>query len=90
MQVNYEPIGIIRSPHLTKKGVPIQSSGAEGCHGSVILEEQFVEGLQDLEGFSHLILIYHFHRCYDKLSRNRLPDLETIVNVQGNAVHQLL
>lgn len=62
MNINYEPIGVIRSSHMTKEGVPIQSSGAGGCHGSVILKEQFVEGLEDLEDFSHLILIYHFHR----------------------------
>ncbi|MGW8316333.1 MAG: tRNA (N6-threonylcarbamoyladenosine(37)-N6)-methyltransferase TrmO [Bacteroidales bacterium] len=62
MQINYEPIGIIRSSHMTKEGVPIQSSGAEGCYGSVIVNAQLEEGLEDLEGFSHLILIYHFHQ----------------------------
>lgn len=62
MSITYEPIGIIRSSHRTTDGIPIQSSGAKGCRGSVILHSQFTEGLSDLEGFSHIILIYHFHQ----------------------------
>jgi len=61
MQITYEPIGIITSPHKQMEGIPIQSRGATGIRGSITIYPPFLEGLQDLEGFSHLILIYHFH-----------------------------
>ena len=62
MQITYTPVGVIRSPHQTADGIPIQASGAEAYRGTVILDPQFIEGLDDLEGFSHIILVYHFHR----------------------------
>ena len=43
------------------KDVPIQSTTAKGVAGSVEVFQEFVEGLKDVEGFSHLILFYHFH-----------------------------
>jgi tRNA-Thr(GGU) m(6)t(6)A37 methyltransferase TsaA len=63
--IQYHPIGMIHSPYQSLVGMPIQPSGAEGVRGRIILDSQFVSGLQDLEGFSHLILIYHFHRSLD-------------------------
>ena len=41
--------------------MPIQPSGAAGVKGTVVVDRQYIEALVDLEGFSHLILIYHFH-----------------------------
>jgi len=41
--------------------MPIQPSGGKGIQGAIELYTEYVEGLQDLEGFSHIILIYHFH-----------------------------
>jgi tRNA-Thr(GGU) m(6)t(6)A37 methyltransferase TsaA len=60
-QIVYEPIGIIRSPYKTIADMPIQPSGAKGIQASIKLRRQYIKGLKDLEGFSHLILIYHFH-----------------------------
>jgi tRNA-Thr(GGU) m(6)t(6)A37 methyltransferase TsaA len=60
-QVTYSPIGIIRSPFKELKGTPIQPIGAKGIKGWVEIHEEFVAGLKDLEGFSHIFLIYHFH-----------------------------
>ncbi|MDI3543098.1 MAG: tRNA (adenine37-N6)-methyltransferase [Candidatus Atribacteria bacterium] len=61
MQICYQPIGIIHSPYLKPEGTPIQPRAARGISGTAEVFDQYVEGLQDLEGFSHLILIYHFH-----------------------------
>ncbi len=61
MAVAFTPIGVIRSPHTTPQGMPIQPSGARGVRGSIELDAQYLEGLADLEGFSHLIVLYHFH-----------------------------
>lgn len=60
-QVTYSPIGIIRSPFKEPKGTPIQPFSASGIKGSVEIREEFVAGMKDLEGFSHIFLIYHFH-----------------------------
>jgi tRNA-Thr(GGU) m(6)t(6)A37 methyltransferase TsaA len=62
MEIKYRPIGVIHSPFKTVEGVPIQPAGAVGIRGTVEVFPEFVEGLKDLEGFSHIILIYHFHR----------------------------
>lgn len=60
--VTYTPIGVIGSPHKTLADMPIQPSGAAGIRGTVEVFEPLREGLKDLEGFSHIILLYHFHR----------------------------
>ncbi|MCO6041410.1 tRNA (N6-threonylcarbamoyladenosine(37)-N6)-methyltransferase TrmO [Thermococcus alcaliphilus] len=62
-EVCYHPIGIIRSPFREPKDVPIQASAARGIRGTVEIFPEFEEGLKDIEGFSHLILVYHFHRA---------------------------
>ena len=60
--ISYQPIGTIHSPHQQVSGMPIQPSAAKGVQGCVVVTPQYQEGLQDLDGFSHLILLYHFHR----------------------------
>ena len=60
-QLNYRPIGIIHSPFKRREGTPIQPSGATGIKATIEVFPQYAEGLQDLEGFSHVILLYHFH-----------------------------
>lgn len=59
--VTYFPIGVIRSPFKDISGMPIQPTGALGVEGSIELEPEYLPGLRDLEGFSHIILLYHFH-----------------------------
>jgi len=60
-QIALRPIGIIHSPFMEPVGVPIQPSGAKGIQGSVEVFPDYLEGLKDIDGFSHIILIYHFH-----------------------------
>jgi tRNA-Thr(GGU) m(6)t(6)A37 methyltransferase TsaA len=60
-QITYKPIGVIHSPFKEPKGTPIQPEGARGIDGTVEVFPEYAEGLKDLEGFSHIILIYHFH-----------------------------
>jgi tRNA-Thr(GGU) m(6)t(6)A37 methyltransferase TsaA len=61
--IEYKQIGIIKSPFKELEGMPIQPVGACGIKGEVRIKKMYVEGLEDLEEFSHIILIYHFHRC---------------------------
>jgi len=60
-EIKYKPIGTIYSPFKEPKGTPIQPTGAKGVDGSVEVFPEYAEGLKDVEGFSHIILIYHFH-----------------------------
>lgn len=60
-EINYRPIGIIHSPFKKTEGMPIQPAGAQGIAATVELEPEYADGLKDLEGFSHIFLIYHFH-----------------------------
>jgi tRNA-Thr(GGU) m(6)t(6)A37 methyltransferase TsaA len=60
-ELHYKPIGIIHSPFKEVKGTPIQPAGAKGIDGRVEVFPEYVQGLKDLEGFSHIILLYHFH-----------------------------
>jgi len=59
--IRYTPIGVIHSPFKKPKGAPIQPSYGKGIKGKVEINSEFVEGLQDLNDFSHVILIYHMH-----------------------------
>ena len=60
--VIFRPIGLIRSPFADTEGMPIQAVAAAGVRGRVELDPEFSDGLADLDGFSHLVLIYHLHR----------------------------
>jgi len=59
--IQYQPIGTIHSPFDEPQNMPIQPVGALGISGMVVVDPEFQEGLQDLEDFSHIILLYHFH-----------------------------
>jgi len=59
--IEYRPIGIIQSPFKNVEGMPIQPSAAKGIKGKLDIDPKYIEGLKDLEGFSHIILIYHLH-----------------------------
>lgn len=60
-QICYMPIGIVRSPFKQIGGMPVQPEGARGVSGTIEMDPAYVSGLKDLGGFSHLILLYHFH-----------------------------
>jgi tRNA-Thr(GGU) m(6)t(6)A37 methyltransferase TsaA len=64
MKIEYAPIGIIHTPFMELEGMPIQPPGAAGVKGTVEVFEDFRSGLKDLDGFSHIILLYHFHRSH--------------------------
>ncbi|HVM70164.1 MAG TPA: tRNA (N6-threonylcarbamoyladenosine(37)-N6)-methyltransferase TrmO [Anaerolineales bacterium] len=56
-----QPIGTIHSPFSERAGTPIQAARSQ-AKGTVEIYPEFVPGLQDLEGFSHIILLYVFHK----------------------------
>ena len=60
--MDIQPIGIIHTPFTDLEGMPIQPAGAAGMAGTVELFEVYRDGIKDLDGFSHIILLYYFHR----------------------------
>lgn len=73
---SFSYIGIIRTPYTRIEGMPIQPTGAEGEVGHIELALGMVPGVRDIEGFSHLILIYHLHQV-EGYSLEVLPFLGT-------------
>ena len=64
-EILYQPIGTIHSPYTQPEGMPIQPTGSRGVRGSIDLHPAYAAGLQDLDEFSHIILLYHFHHSRD-------------------------
>jgi tRNA-Thr(GGU) m(6)t(6)A37 methyltransferase TsaA len=61
-EIVYKPIGVIYTPFKDRKDMPIQPIAAKGITGTVDIFGEYADGLKDLEGFSHIILLYHFHQ----------------------------
>ena len=60
-EIVYKPIGVIHSPYDNSNDMHIQPVAAQGIKGTVEIYTDYAAGLKDIEGFSHIILIYHFH-----------------------------
>jgi len=60
-EIILRPIGIIHSPFKDIQGMPIQPTAARGIPGTIKMEPEYVDGLKDIEGFSHIVLVYYFH-----------------------------
>jgi len=75
--MKFTPIGIIHSPYSELENMPIQPAGAFGIKGSIEIFEDYRGGLKDLEAFSHLILIYHFHLSHS-FELQVIPFLDTV------------
>ena len=61
--IQYRPIGVLHTPFTDIAGMPIQPAGAAGVRGTAEINPEFAPGLQDLDGFSHVIVLYHLHRA---------------------------
>ncbi len=56
-------IGIIHSPHHSIEDMPIQPKGASEVEGYILVDEKYSSGLQDIDGFSHIYILYSFHEA---------------------------
>lgn len=75
MEFIMKPIGVIHSPFTEKDQTPIQPTRSQAI-GQVEVAQEFTEGLQDIEGLSHIILLYVFHQSvgYSLLVKPFLDD----------------
>jgi tRNA (adenine37-N6)-methyltransferase len=60
--IHINPIGIIHTPFSIVENMPIQPIAAEGIKGHIELYPEYTKGLKDLDGFSHITLVYQFHK----------------------------
>ena len=74
-QIVIKPIGIIHSPYKQPKNIPIQGTFRPDVVAWVELDEEYADGLKDLESFSHAILLYYFHQSRKEQLQGR-PFLE--------------
>ena len=63
--VTLKPIGIIHTPYKKDEEVPYQAYKSEDV-GEIEVFKEYEEGLKDIEGFSHLIILYAFHRSIER------------------------
>jgi len=56
------PIGIIRSPYKETTDIPIQGIFKREVEARIELKDEYAGGLKDLDGFSHAIILYYFHK----------------------------
>ncbi len=61
INIKYKPIGIIHTPFDNISDMPIQPAAAKGIAGTVEVYTDYAAGLKDIDGFSHIILLFHFH-----------------------------
>jgi tRNA-Thr(GGU) m(6)t(6)A37 methyltransferase TsaA len=61
--ITLRPIGYIHTPFTQCAGTPIQPEGGLEVEAKVEVLDEFAPGLRDLDGFSHIFLLYHFHAC---------------------------
>lgn len=62
MTIELEPIGVIHTPFEAPTGMPKNPRDAAGVAGRIELRPEYAPGLQDLDGFSHVVVVFHFHR----------------------------
>jgi len=76
--ITHTPIGVIHSQFTDPDDTPIQGVFADGARGEVEVFMEYADGLKDISGFSHLILLYHFHRAdgYSLISKPFMEDTE--------------
>jgi tRNA-Thr(GGU) m(6)t(6)A37 methyltransferase TsaA len=60
-EIIFKTIGVIHTSYDDIRGIPIQPSAGKGIKGTVEVFQEYADGLKDLDGFSHIILLYHFH-----------------------------
>jgi len=72
----FHEIGIIHSPFNELQGMPIQPRSGKGINGHIEVYDEYKDGLKDLGGFSHIILIFHLHKS-ETYNLRVVPFLDT-------------
>ena len=71
--IEMKPIGFVRSPHRDKADIPKGPGAEHHAEGTLELRPELEAGLQDIEGFSHLFVLWVFDRAEGCELRTRPP-----------------
>jgi tRNA-Thr(GGU) m(6)t(6)A37 methyltransferase TsaA len=77
MKIEYQSIGVIYTPWQNIEDMPIQPIGGKGAEGRVEVFPAYEEGLKDLDGFSHIVLLYHLHQAKSP-NLSVIPFMDTV------------
>ena len=61
MEIIMKPIGTIHSPFKFGDAMPVQSVEGRDIEGYIEMLPEYIDGLKDLDGFSHIVLLFHIH-----------------------------
>ena len=75
--ISYRPVGVVHSPFLSPEGTPVQPVASKGTEAFIEIFPEFTEGLTDLEGFSHIYVLFHMH-LITKHALTVIPFLDNI------------
>ena len=64
-EIQMTPIGVVHSPFSETKQIPKGPGAKHEEEGTLELLPEFEAGLKDIEGFSHLFVLWAFHRSTD-------------------------
>lgn len=65
MKIDIESIGTIFTEFKDRENMPVQPCGGDKSIGKIVIKDEYKQGLKDLDGFSHIYLIYYFHKSKD-------------------------
>ena len=60
--IEFRQIGTVRSPYTPETGAPRQGGHAPDTESRIVVDAQYEAALQDLESFSHVIVLYAFDK----------------------------
>ena len=61
-EIKLMPIGLVHSPFKEPVGVPKDSSNGMDYKGTIEIFSEYKNGLKDLDGFSHILVLFYFHK----------------------------
>ena len=61
--IGLQPIGVVRSPYSESSKIPKGLGAVHDAEGVLDIDPHFAEGLLDIEGFSHLYIVWLFDRA---------------------------
>ncbi len=79
LDITFRPIGVIHSPYKELANMPIQPSGESSAPGTIEIYPEFTAGLKDLEGFSHIVLLYFLHKV-NRMQLTVIPFLDSEIH----------
>jgi len=59
-EIVYRPIGFVRSPYKVSGDAPFQSVLSKEACATIVLQDEFVEGVKALDRVSHIVVLFHF------------------------------